>query len=150
VNLPSVNAYKRLKDYTFAPNRVSWAVDNRTVAVRIPSGDPAARRLEIRTPSADANPYLIVAGAVASGADGIARSLTPPPATEDDAYRDETLERLPTTWGAAVDLFERSAFCKDTFGETFVETFSLLARREETQFRQHVTDWERSRYLGPS
>ena len=43
VNLPSINAYKRLKDYTFAPNRVSWALDNRTVAVRIPAGDPSAR-----------------------------------------------------------------------------------------------------------
>ena len=39
VNLPSVNAYKRLKDYTFAPNRVCWAIDNRTAAVRIPPGE---------------------------------------------------------------------------------------------------------------
>jgi glutamine synthetase len=150
VNLPSINAYKRLKDYTFAPNRVGWAIDNRTAAVRIPAGDPAARRLEIRNASADANPYLIIAGAIAAGADGIARSLTPPPAFEGDAYKDDTLERLPTTWGAAVDLFERSAFCKDAFGETFVETFSILARAEEAAFHQHVTDWERTRYLGPS
>jgi glutamine synthetase len=150
VNLPSINAYKRLKDYTFAPNRVGWAVDNRTAAVRIPAGDPQARRLEIRTPSADANPYLIIAGTIAAGADGIARSLTPPPPIEGDAYKDDTLERLPTSLGAAVDLFERSAFCKDAFGETFVETFSILARREETAFHQHVTDWERTRYLGPS
>ncbi len=48
VNLPSVNAYKRLKDYTFAPNRVSWAFDNRTVAVRIPAGEQESRRLEIQ------------------------------------------------------------------------------------------------------
>ena len=58
VNLPSVNAYKRLKDYTFAPNRVSWGFDNRTVAVRIPAGDGDGRRLELRTASLDANPYL--------------------------------------------------------------------------------------------
>ncbi len=148
VNLPSINAYKRLKDYTFAPNRVSWAVDNRTAAVRIPASDPDGRRLEIRTASADANPYLVVAGAIAAGADGIARSLTPPPPIEGDAYKDDTLERLPVRWGEAVDLFERSAFCKDVFGETFVETFSLLARREEKAFHQHVTDWERARYLG--
>lgn len=150
VNLPSINAYKRLKDYTFAPNRVGWALDNRTAAVRIPAGDPEARRLEIRTASADANPYLILAGTIAAGADGIARSLTPAPAIEGDAYKDDTLERLPTTLGAAIDLFERSAFCKDAFGETFVETFSILARAEETTFHQHVTDWERTRYLGPS
>ena len=53
VNLPSVNAYKRLFDYTFAPNRVSWALDNRTVAVRIPPGETDARRLEIRTASSE-------------------------------------------------------------------------------------------------
>jgi glutamine synthetase len=150
VNLPSVNAYKRLKDYTFAPNRVSWAFDNRTAAVRIPAGDPAARRLEIRTASADANPYLILAGTIAAGADGIARGLQPPAALEGDAYKDDTLERFPTSLGTAVDAFERSAFCKDVFGETFVETFSILQRREETAFLEHVTDWERARYLEPS
>jgi len=150
VNLPSVNAYKRLRDYTFAPNRVSWAEDNRTALVRIPAGDAAARRLEIRTPSADANPYLVIAGSIAAGADGIARGLEPPQAIDGDAYKDETLERLPTSFGAAIDLFERSAFCKDVFGATFVETFSILGRREEAAFHAHVTDWERDRYLGPA
>jgi glutamine synthetase len=150
VNLPSVNAYKRLKDYTFAPNRVCWAIDNRTAAVRIPAGDPDSRRLEIRTASSDANPYLILAGTIAAGADGIGRGLEPPPAIEGDAYRDDALERLPSTLGAAVDVFEASAFCKDVFGEVFVQTFSILARREEAAFQAHVTDWERARYLGPS
>ena len=150
VNLPSVNAYKRLKDYTFAPNRVSWANDNRTVAVRIPAGDRDNRRLEIRTASSDANPYLIVAGTVAAGADGIVRKVAPPPATEGDAYKDDALERLPTTLGEAADRFERSAFCKDVFGDVFVETFSLLCRREEAAYREHVSDWERARYLEPS
>jgi glutamine synthetase len=150
INLPSVNAYKRLRDYTFAPNRVSWAPDNRTVAVRIPPGDPIARRLEIRTPSADANPYLILAGAIAAGADGISRALEPPPPVEGDAYKDPSLERLPTTLVGAIEVFEQSAFCKDVFGEAFVETYSILGRREEAAFREHVTDWERERYLGPS
>jgi len=150
VNLPSVNAYKRLKDYTFAPNRVSWANDNRTVAVRIPAGGRADRRLEIRTASSDANPYLIVAGTVAAGADGIVRKAAPPPATEGDAYKDDMLERLPTSLGEAADRFERSAFCKDVFGDVFVETFSILCRREEAAYRAHVSDWERARYLEPS
>ena len=134
VNLPGVNAYKRLKDYTFAPNRVSWGDDNRSVAVRIPSGDPAARRLEIRTASADANPYLIVATTISSGADGIARGLTPPKPTEGDAYLDGSLERLPASLGEAVDRFEQSAFCKDVFGELFVETYAVLcgARRRRS------------------
>jgi glutamine synthetase len=150
VSLPSVNAYKRLRDYTFAPNRVSWGLDNRTVAVRVPASDPDGKRLEIRTASSDANPYLILAGTIAAGADGISRDLQPPPLTEGDAYQDGALERFPGTLEAAIDVFERSAFCKDVFGEVFVETFSLLGRREEDAFRRHVTDWERRRYLGSS
>ena len=150
VNLPSVNAYKRLFDYTFAPNRVSWALDNRTVAVRIPAGEADARRLEIRTASSDANPYLIVAGVLASAAEGVAGRLEPPGATRGDAYKDTKAARLPNTLGKAVDAFEASTFCKDVYGEVFVETFSILGRNEEEAFLRHVTDWERSRYLAPS
>jgi glutamine synthetase len=150
VNLPSVNAYKRLFDYTFAPNRVTWALDNRTTAVRIPPEGAGARRLEIRTASSDANPYLIMAGVLASAAEGIAGRLEPPAATQGDAYKDQTAKRLPNTLGKAVDAFEASTFCKDVFGELFVETFSILARNEEQAFLRHVTDWERDRYLAPS
>lgn len=150
VNLPNVNAYRRLRDYTFAPNRVCWGQDNRTVAIRIPSGDPDARRLEIRTASADANPYLVLAGIVAAGSDGVARSLDPPPPVEGDAYLDGELERVPATLDAALDAFAGSAFCKEVFGEVFVETFTLLGRREAAAFAAHVTDWERDRYLEPS
>jgi glutamine synthetase len=150
VNLPSVNAYKRLFDYTFAPNRVSWALDNRTVAVRIPPGDGDARRLEIRTASSDANPYLILAGALASIADGIERRLEPQPATRGDAYKDGEATKLPTSLDRAVEVFEGSPFCKEVFGEVFVETFSILARNEQQAFLRSVTDWERNRYLAPS
>jgi glutamine synthetase len=145
--LPTVNAYKRLRDYTYAPNRVSWGIDNRTVAVRIPAGDPRSRRLEIRTASADANPYLIIAASIDSGADGLARSLEPPKPTEGDAYLDGSLERLPATLGEAIERFAGNAFCRDRFGDAFVDTYSVVCRREEAAFREHVTDWERSRYL---
>ena len=147
VNLPTVNAYKRLEDYTFAPNRVSWGIDNRTVAVRVPLADAPSTRLELRTASSDANPYLIMAGAIASGADGIARELEPQRVTDGDAYQDPDLEVLPTSLGTAAQLFERSPFCKGLYGETFVETFTILARREQAAFLHHVTDWERDRYL---
>ncbi len=76
--------------------------------------------------------------------------LQPPPEIEGDAYKDDSLERIPGTLAAAIDIFEQSAFCKDVFGELFVETYSILGRREEAAFREHVTDWERDRYLEPS
>ena len=47
---PTVNAYKRIEDYSFAPTRVSWGLDNRNVAVRcIPQVGPGlARRVPRR------------------------------------------------------------------------------------------------------
>ena len=114
--------------------------------MRIPPEEGDARRLEIRTASSDANPYLILAGALASTADGLANRLEPPAATKGDAYRDTAATRLPLTLSRAVDAFEGSTFCKDVFGEVFVETFSILARNEEQAFLRHVTDWERARY----
>ena len=47
---PTVNAYKRIEDYSFAPTRVSWGLDNRNVAVRcIPQvGLGLARRVPRR------------------------------------------------------------------------------------------------------
>jgi glutamine synthetase len=150
VNLPSVNAYKRLVDYTFAPNRVCWGFDHRTAAVRVPAEHGPATRLELRTASSDANAYLVIAAALVSGASGLADGLTPPPPITSDAYRDDTLERLPRTLSEAADAFEGSAFATETFGTVFVETFALLVRREEEALRTTVTDWERARYLETS
>ena len=78
---------------------------------------------------------------------GIARELEPQRVTDGDAYQDPDLEVLPTSLGMAAQLFERSPFCKGLYGETFVETFTILARREQAAFLHHVTDWERDRYL---
>jgi glutamine synthetase len=88
-----------------------------------------------------------MAGAIASGADGIAPELEPQPVTDGDAYQVPDLEVLPASLGTAAQLFERSPFCRGQYGETFVETFTILARREQAAFRHHVTDWEGDHYL---
>jgi glutamine synthetase len=144
---PSVNAYKRASDYTFAANRVTWGVDNRSTAVRaVGAGTPNAR-IELRTPSSDANPFLAVAAAVAAGADGVARGLEPPPPTAGDAYADGSAARLPGSLAAAIAAFRESAFSRELFGPELVDAFGILIDRELAAFAAHVTDWERGRYL---
>jgi glutamine synthetase len=114
---PSINAYKRSADYTFAANRVCWGKDNRSVAVRaLDLGGPGAR-LEARTASSDANPYLVIAGCLAAGAEGIEQALEPPAAVTGDAYADASLARLPDSLAAAVELLETSEFCRAVLGE---------------------------------
>ena len=53
---PYVNSYRRLAIGTSAPVNVMWGHDNRTTGLRIPLSDAAARRVENRIPSSDANP----------------------------------------------------------------------------------------------
>ena len=48
VMAPSINAYKRVEDYSFAPTQVSWGLDHRLVGVRCVVDHGAATRLEAR------------------------------------------------------------------------------------------------------
>src|SRR5207253_1761914 len=50
---PTVNSYKRLVEGFWAPTRVTWGVDNRTVAFRVIPGSAKSTRLEVRVGGAD-------------------------------------------------------------------------------------------------
>jgi len=56
---PHDNSYERLVPEAHAPNAICWAYENRTSAIRIPSGNPKARRIEHRVAGGDVNPYLL-------------------------------------------------------------------------------------------
>ena len=77
---PTVNSYKRinaprtLSGATWSPNAVSYGGNNRTHMVRIP--DPG--RFELRLMDGAANPYLLQAGVLAAGLDGIAEQAAIP------------------------------------------------------------------------
>lgn len=49
---PHLNSYDRLVPGNHAPTGVSWAYENRTSSIRIPSGSNAARRIEHRVSGA--------------------------------------------------------------------------------------------------
>jgi glutamine synthetase len=146
VNCPTVNAYKRVEDYSFAPTQVSWGLDHRLVGVRSAVARGAATRLECRWASADANPYLVVAGCLAAGADGLERDLELPPMVTGDPHVDASLTRLPTQLEEALALLERSSFVRDAFGDLWVDVYLVMLRHELELFARHVTDWERERY----
>src|SRR6202020_2481961 len=94
---PTVNGYKRYRPYSFAPDRVCWAVENRGALVR---GQGAAgdshRHVENRIGEPAANPYLYMAANIAAGLDGIRRKLEPPAPVEADPYAIEA-PMLPTS-----------------------------------------------------
>ncbi len=143
---PNVNSYKRFVAGSFAPTTIAWAVDNRTAGFRVVGHGPSLR-VECRIPGADANPYLVMAGMLAAGLDGIDRRLELAPAVEGDAYRHGELERVPGTLDEALAVFRESEFLTAAFGAEVVEHYARFAEIELEKFRAAVTGWERRRFL---
>jgi glutamine synthetase len=146
VNCPTINSYKRVEDYSFAPTQVNWGLDHRLVAVRSVVDHGEATRLECRWGSGDANPYLVVAGCLAAGADGLEHDLVVPPMVTGDPHVDPSFPRLPTDLAEALPAFEQSRFVREVYGDLFVDVYMVMLRHELELFARHVTDWERDRY----
>ena len=140
----TVNAYKRLEEYSFAPMNASWGDDNRTVGIRT-VGHGAGRRLEYRAASADANPYLIVAGCIAAGLDGIKNKTDLPTKVDGDAYALGL--SLPSTLAEGIAAFEADSVLQTAIGDHMSAHLVQLGQREWQLFCTAVTDWERDRYL---
>ena len=143
---PNPNSYKRYRAGTFAPTRIAWSYDNRTAGFRV-VGDGDSLRVECRIPGADANPYLVYAGLLAAGLDGIERKIDPGPAFAGDAYSAGDLPQVPTSLPEAAAAFEQSEFAKRAFGDAVVAHLLHFARTEQRQLDARVSDVERARYF---
>ena len=143
---PTINSYKRYEDGSWAPTRIAWSYDNRTAGFRV-VGKGNSLRIECRIPGADVNPYLAYAAALAAGLDGIANQIEPPDIFTGDVYAAQHLPRVPYSLHQATDLFAKSDFVKEAFGDEVVEHYTHFFRTEQMAFDTAVTDWERKRYF---
>ncbi len=91
---PTVNSYRRLIPGFWAPTDSAWSVDNRTTSLRVIPGSPKSQRIEYRIAAADANPYVILSAALASGFWGIENRVEPEPMVEGNAYEKKFPEYL--------------------------------------------------------
>jgi glutamine synthetase len=137
---PNINSYKRYVPGSFAPTAIRWGRDNRTCAFRL-VGHGAGLRLENRIPGGDVNPYLAVAGIIAAGLDGINKKMKLEPAFTGNAYVSDS-PRVPSTMNEALDLWEKSAWVKETFGDEVQAHYANMARVEISAYAKAVTDWE--------
>jgi glutamine synthetase len=144
---PTINSYKRLVDGYWAPTKVTWGVDNRTVAFRVIPGSAKSTRVEVRVTGSDINPYLAMAASLAAGLYGIENRLElEAPPVEGSAYN-VPAERLPRTLQEATARLGRSALAREILGEAFVDHFVRTREWEWRQFQDAVTDWELKRYF---
>ncbi len=144
---PTVNSFKRLVEGAWAPTTLTWAEDNRTVALRALPGSKKSTRLETRVVGSDVNPYLAMAACLASGLYGIKNKLALQAPSVGNGYADERFGRLPSSLQKATEAMRNSEVARELFGASFVEHFVASREWEWRQFSQVVTDWEKKRYF---
>jgi glutamine synthetase len=159
---PTPNSYKRLRPGSWAPAHVSWAIGNRAVLVRVP-GRGAMRHIEYRAGDAAMNPYLHLAGLLASIVDGLDRGLdAPEPAALDVGHLSDVsaaaagYPRLPNRLSIALDALETDQVVLDALGGVLadhylaVKRFELdtyLAESGSDESTNEVSEWERTTYF---
>ncbi|PWE32031.1 glutamine synthetase [Maritimibacter sp. 55A14] len=143
---PHKNSYRRATPNSHAPTQICWGYENRTAAIRIPGGAPAARRVEHRVAGGDTNPYMVLAGVLGAALIGIEDAAEPPAPMTGNAY-DQPFEQLPFSWREAIALFEESPLMERVFGPTMVANLVVCKRQELKRFEERWTDFEFATYL---
>lgn len=154
---PTVNSYKRLvikgsmSGFTWAPVWACYGNNNRTNTLRIPSG---GGRVELRAADSSCNPYLGAALVLAAGLEGIEQGMDPGDPHTDNMYLKSDAElqalgikRLPQTLAEAIDAFDADPLSEAVFGGKMKKAWLDFKRDEWMSYINHVSDWEKSRYL---
>jgi len=104
----SVNAYRRLDPHFEAPNQIKASAVDRGSMVRIPIGNDKSMRVEVRSVSPDANPYMVLYSIFKSGLDGTTSKIKN--LRQAERY-------LPDNIYTALEDFKKSAWIDKILGE---------------------------------
>ena len=112
---------------------------------------PDRNRFEMRLPDGAANPYLLQAGLLAAGLDGIAAQRDPGQRSDINMYtHGHTItdaKRLPLNLLDALRALEGSTVLRASLGDAFVAAYLKLRMEDWNAYAQHLTQWERDTTL---
>ncbi|MCP4073473.1 MAG: type III glutamate--ammonia ligase [Hyphomicrobiales bacterium] len=150
---PTVNSYKRINapvtmsGATWAPDTITYGGNNRTHMVRVPDEG----RFEFRLADGAANPYLLMAGFLAAGLDGLEKNADPGKRLDIDMYAEghkvRGAKKLPLYLIDAIRLFARDEVLRSALGDEFSNAYIKLKTNDWNQYSQHLTQWERDTTL---
>lgn len=145
---PHANSWRRFANQSYAPVSTTWGVNNRSVALRIPAGDSAARRIEHRPAGVDANPYLVAATVLAGIRHGLAGKIDPGPETTGNGYADGQVgATIPVDWRSAIAAAQGSSFLKEALGAEMHRTFCAVKAAEYARVARRISDVDYDLYL---
>ncbi len=137
---PHANSYARFVPGAHAPTGIAWAYENRTTAIRVPSGPPAARRIEHRVAGGDVNPYLSIAAVLGAMLNGMEDAKDPTAPITGNAY-EQNLKQIPSDWTGAIDAFESSPEVKRIFPQLLIDNF-VMTKRQESRRMAEISEAE--------
>tara|TARA_B100000424_G_scaffold92687_1_gene69778 strand:- start:267 stop:1094 length:828 start_codon:yes stop_codon:yes gene_type:complete len=155
---PSINSYRRINapptksGASWSPSSISYTGNNRTHMIRVP--DPG--RFELRLMDGSSNPYLLQAGVMAAGLDGLINKIDPGEPLFCNMYTDyknyPNLEKLPDELEDSLENLEQNKTLGDSFGEKVISSYIKLKRQELESFRREerfdkrspISDWEKN------
>lgn len=143
---PHANSYERLVPGAHAPTSICWGHENRTVALRIPRGTSANRRIEHRVAGGDTNPYLVLAGILGAAFIGIEEGRPPPEPIQGNAY-DQDCPQLAASWAAAIDAFESDPIMAQVFPARLRDCLLRCKRQELALIEDVAIDAHWKTYL---
>ena len=158
---PTINSYRRINapptksGATWSPSSISYTGNNRTHMIRIPDKG----RFELRLMDGAANPYLLQAGILAAGLEGLDKKINPGKPLFCNMYTDHKkypkLPKLPNDINQALSMLQKSKSLSDAFGSDVINSYIKLKKIEINEFKtkasfnkkRPVTSWEKNNTL---
>ncbi len=148
INNPIINSYKRLVPGYNAPVEITWSHTNRAPLVRLTSVGDFGARMILRSPDGASNPYLVLAGCLAAGLEGMKKKMQPPACLDNiNIWERDALDILPRTLGEAVEAFEQDELLHRIYGQKLTEMMLEEKQEEWEEYSRQVTSWEVDKYL---
>ncbi len=127
---PVKESYFRLGEMK-APHYVTWSPENRSQLIRIPAPDGSGKRIELRSPDPQANPYFAFALLIHAGLEGIKNRLSPGAPTNInllDASPEliADLEVLPQSFTEAAKLTRASSFVQNILPKEIIDCYCRM------------------------
>ncbi|MDA0979041.1 MAG: glutamine synthetase [Proteobacteria bacterium] len=153
---PTINAYRRLKEFSAPPTAATWGEENKSAALRVITRSDSLARIEHRLASGDANPYLALAAVLAGGLAGWQQRLSPPDELNEMAWGlPEDHERLPNSIMRAADALDKDTLLASVLGKDVVDYWVNTRKLEWLSFHSDGADpespeptpWEYRRYF---
>ena len=139
---PHQNSSERLIPGKHVPTAVCWGYENRTAAIRIPAGNPSARRIEHRVAGGDVNPYLMLAAILGAALDGIENEMEPASPIVGNAYAVDGLPQIAEDWETAIDALEQSTIVPRFLHPELIKNL-ISTKRQELHYLGELSDSEK-------